>query len=90
MPAPMFRGVPRNSVEFAEAAWHGLAGPREELLHQPLFVLPQGFELPAVRRDQVVQRAEAVGDLLLLGLRFGSGKQATSGFTAVEVPFVLC
>ena len=43
----------------------GFAGLREELLHQPLFVLPQGFELPALRRDQVVQRAEAVGDALL-------------------------
>ena len=47
---------------------HGCAGLGKELLHQPLFVLPQGFELPALRGDQVVQRAEAVGDLLLLTL----------------------
>ena len=44
----------------------GFAGLGEELLHQPLFVLMQGFELPTLRRDQAVQRAEAVRDLLLL------------------------
>jgi len=45
---------------------HCFAGLGEELLHQPLFVLPQGSKLPALRRDHVVQGAEAVGDLLLL------------------------
>ena len=36
------------------------------MLHQTLLVLPQCFKLPPLRRDQVVQRAEAVGNLLLL------------------------
>ena len=63
----LFLPLPRVA-ELGEAeAGHGFACAGEELLHQPLFVLPQGFELPALRRDQVVQRAEAVGDLLLLG-----------------------
>ena len=48
------------------AAGNGFTGLGKELLHQPLFVLTQGVELPAVRRDQVVQRAKTLSDLLLL------------------------
>ena len=81
-PTAMLSATPaksRNSGN-SEAGALGFAGLGEELLHQPLFVLPQGFELPALRRDQVVQRAEAVGDLLLLGdAAMASGSASASG-----------
>ena len=45
-------------------------GCGKELLHQSLLVLPQGFELPPLCLDHVVERAETVGDLLLLWTRW--------------------
>src|SRR5690606_32921509 len=43
----------------------------EELLHQPILVVLERVELPAFRFDQLVQRAQALGDLLLFGERWG-------------------
>ena len=39
---------------------------RKQLLHEAPFVVLEGGELAAVRGDQFIQGAEAVGDLLLL------------------------
>jgi len=39
----------------------------EKLLHQALFVLLEGFDLFALRPDQIIQRGEAIGDFLLFG-----------------------
>src|SRR5690606_24037633 len=45
----------------------GFAFAGEELLHQPFFVVLERVELPAFRFDQLVQRAQELGDLLLFG-----------------------
>ena len=47
----------------------GFAFAGEKLLHQPFFVGLERDHLPRLRGDQLVQRTQAVGDLLLLRKR---------------------
>src|SRR5690606_5268922 len=45
--------------------WHCFAFAGEKLLHQTLFVGLEGVQLLGFRRDQIIQRRQAVGDFLL-------------------------
>jgi hypothetical protein len=57
----------RGGVELGEAeAGEGFAFAGEELLHEPLFVGLERVEFLAFGSDQLVQRAQALGDFLLL------------------------
>lgn len=57
----------RRIAELGEAeAGEGFAFAGKELLHQATLVSLQGLDFPALRGNQLVQRAQAVGDLLLL------------------------
>src|SRR5690606_4643478 len=58
----------RGGVELGEAeAGEGFAFAGEELLHEPFFVGLERVEFLAFGSDQLVQRAQALGDFLLFG-----------------------
>ena len=60
-----FAGVARD--EFIRHGSIPLRRRREELLHQPLLVRPQGGELFGLDGKHLIQRSKAGGDSLLLG-----------------------
>ena len=57
----------RRIAELGEAeAGEGFAFAGEKLLHQAFLMSLQRLHFPPLRRDQLVQRRQTVGDLLLL------------------------